>query len=176
MGGLKNDCFLKLRLNFFALLGHVASRGEKKRRAFMMSRRFWDFPGNVSFQWWRGWAFGIPRGCLSINSRMCLPLAFFLLRFFSGSAFSSTFCVSSFSSEALGFSVGNTHVVTVTALRISSPFASLHSVRSLSLPSPHLCLLCWLFLACWASFFATGSWYWFLGLFFGGFWSCFGCV
>ena len=97
--------------------------------------------------------------------------------FFPGNAFSSTFCVSSFSSEALGFSTGNTHVVTVTALRISSPFASLHSVRSLSLPSPCLCLLCWLFLACWAGFFATGSRYWFLGLFSGGlivFWVCLG--
>ena len=77
--------------------------------------------------------------------------------------------MSSFSSEVLGFSTGNTRVVTVTALRISSPFASLHSVHSLSLPSPRFCLLCWLFLACWTSFFATGSRYWFLGPFFWGF-------
>ena len=51
----------------------------------------------------------------------------------------------------------------------SSSFASLHSVHSLSLSFPRLCLLCWLFLACWASFFAIGSRYWFLGLFSGGF-------
>ena len=67
--------------------------------------------------------------------------------FFPVSAFSSTFCVSSLLSEALGFPTGNTRVVTVTVLRISFPFASLHSVRFLFLSS--LCNVCfvWLFLA-----------------------------
>ena len=88
---------------------------------------------------------------------------------FPGSAFSSTFCVSSFSSEALGFSAGNTHVMMVTALRISSHFSSFTLSTFAILVFSSLCLLCGLFLVCWASFFATGSRYWFLGLFSRGF-------
>ena len=45
---------------------------------------------------------------------------FFLLRFFV-SASSSTFCVPSFSSEALGFSVGDFRVLTVTAFAVFNP-------------------------------------------------------
>ena len=47
-----------------------------------MSRRLWVFPGSMSFQWWRCWAFGFPRVCLPINSILCPLLLFFLLRFF----------------------------------------------------------------------------------------------
>ena len=49
MGGLKIIGFLKLRL-LFALIGPRGERGQRERRAFMMSRRLCVFPGSVSFQ------------------------------------------------------------------------------------------------------------------------------
>ena len=96
--------------------------------------------------------------------------------FFPVSAFSSTFCVSSFSSEALGFSAGNIRVVTVTALRFSTLFFQFtlgtFSISVFSL----LCLLCLVV------FGFVGQVCLRLGVvigfegFFGGFLLCFGCV
>ena len=108
----------------------------------------------------------MPRGCLTINSRLCLPFAFFLLCFSPISVFSFTFCVSSFSSEALGFSAGNIHVVTVDCIAVFNLiFPVLHSVRVLFL----FFLRCVCFVVCWASLFVTGCRYWFQGLFRGVF-------
>ena len=59
--------------------------------------------------------------CLAINSRLFLPFAFFLL-LFPASAFSSTFCISSFLRKALGFLAGNIRVVAVIAVWFSTLF------------------------------------------------------
>ncbi|RVW51168.1 hypothetical protein CK203_078077 [Vitis vinifera] len=66
-------------------------------------------------------------GCLPINSRLSPYFAFFRLCFSPVSVFSSIFCLSSFSSEALGFPGGNIRVVTVTVLRFSTLFFQLYT-------------------------------------------------
>ena len=79
---------------------------------------------------------------------------------FSGSAFSSTFCVSSLLSEALGFSAGYTRVVTVTALWFSSPFSQFtFSTFSISVFSS-LCLVFLVVSGLLGKLFATGCRYW----------------
>ena len=106
-----------------------------------------------------------------MSSSCIFPSAFFPV-----SAFSSTFCISSFSSEALGFSAGNIRVVTVTALRFSTLFFQFtlgtFSISVFSL----LCLLCLVV------FGFVGQVCLRLGViigfdgFFGGFLLCFGCA
>ena len=86
MGGLKNNWFFLNRSRPFVWLGHVASGGAGAKKAFMMSRRLWVFPGSMSFQWWRSCSFGFPRGCPPINSILCLLLHF------SYCIFSESFC------------------------------------------------------------------------------------
>ena len=66
-------------------------------------------------------------GCFPINSRLSPYFAFFCLCFSPVSVFSSIFCLSSFSSEALGFPGGNIRVVTVTVLRFSTLFFQLYT-------------------------------------------------
>ena len=120
-GRVKNNWFFWNWVLLFALIGPRGERGQRERRAFMMSRRLWVFPSSVSFQWWRSWAFGIPRGCRPINSIMCLLFVFFLLHFSVGAS-SSTFCAPLFPSEALGFSAGDFHVLTWLHLRFWTLF------------------------------------------------------
>ena len=95
--------------------------------------------------------------CLVINSRLFLPFAFFLL-LFPASAFSSTFCISSFFRKALGFSAGNIRVVTVIVVWFFNPIFPVYTryVR-LSLSLLRCVCFCGLLLVCWASCFAIGS-------------------
>ena len=80
-GRVKNDCVLKLRL-LFALIGPRGARGRRGIRAFMMSRRLGRFPRQRV-----GWNNGAAERlkyrevCLAINSKLFLPLHFFLLHF-----------------------------------------------------------------------------------------------
>ena len=49
MGGLKIIVF-ETKVTFFALIGPRGERGQRERRAFMISRCLWVFPDSVSFQ------------------------------------------------------------------------------------------------------------------------------
>ncbi|RVX10628.1 hypothetical protein CK203_016862 [Vitis vinifera] len=74
-----------------------------------------------------------------------------------GGCFIFSLCVPSFLSEALGFSTGNTRVVTVTSLWFSFPFSQFtFGTFAISVFSSFEFGFCWLFLALLGEFFATG--------------------
>ena len=82
MSGLKNNWFFETEVDFLPGWATWRVGVREPKKAFMMSRRLWVFPGSMSFQWWRCLGVWFPRGCPPINSRLCLLFVFFLLRFF----------------------------------------------------------------------------------------------
>ena len=147
---------------FLRSLGHVASGGEKEEEHL-----WWAAVSGISqavclLKWWHGSAFGIPRGCLPINGRLSPHFAFFLLSFSSvWCFFFYLLCIFVFEWSFRVFYRQYLRRDGDCICGFQPYFSGLHSVRSLFLFSPY----CVCFVVCWASYFATGCWYWFLGLF-----------
>ena len=158
MGWLKNDCFSETEVDFFFLIGPRGERGRRGRKTFMRVADSGYSQAACRFNDGVAERLEYRETCLAINNRLFLPLAFFPSAFFPVSALSSAFCVPSFLSEALGFSTGNTRVVTVTLLWFSFPFSQFtFGTFAISVFSSFEFGFVGCFWLCWASFLQLGT-------------------
>ena len=80
MGGLKNNWFFKTEVNFLPSWATWRVGVRKPKRYLWWAADSGYSQAACRFNDGVVWAFGFPRGCPPINSRLCLLFVFFLLR------------------------------------------------------------------------------------------------